>query len=85
MANQLLTAAMEDLMTWKPISSAPRDGTVILGYSDYVTDECDGVVMWTARYDCVFECFRCVWDGEPLHDITHWRLPEPPKEADDAA
>jgi (p)ppGpp synthase/HD superfamily hydrolase len=25
MADQLLTAAMEDLMTWKPISSAPRD------------------------------------------------------------
>lgn len=24
MADQLLTAAMEDRMTWKPISSAPR-------------------------------------------------------------
>lgn len=27
MADQLITAAMEDRMTWKPISSAPRNGS----------------------------------------------------------
>lgn len=29
MADQMLTAAMEDRMTWKPISSAPRGATII--------------------------------------------------------
>jgi len=80
MADQLLTAAMEDRMTWKPISSAPRDGTDILIY-DAGTGSYEVSSYWTdtPRY------WDGNWgDGEYEHTPTHWMpLPEPPKETDD--
>lgn len=78
MADQLLTAAMEDRMTWKPISSAPKVKApmyvVIAVWESYTTDP------------------YCVWceDGKFVRwphkaPPTHWMpLPEPPKESPDA-
>jgi hypothetical protein len=74
-------------INWRPIKTAPRDGTVILIYNE---NWMDGTV------------FPAYWDDEPLdedfnwHGIdgshisieddapTHWRpLPPPPKEKTD--
>ncbi|NGM56529.1 hypothetical protein G5C63_19680 [Stenotrophomonas pavanii] len=69
MADQLLTAAMEDRMTWKPISSAPRDGgKQFLAYDSF------GFVAV-----CMFiDGALCVaWDGSPFTDAEIWHpIPE---------
>lgn len=82
MADQLLTAAMEDRMTWKPISSAPRDGTEIWAYNGEQGVmrwiEGDGWALWIWADDLLSEV-----DPDPRQP-THWMpLPEPPKEIDD--
>lgn len=61
---------------WRPIDTAPRDGSVFLLRSD------DGTVE-TARYYPEAECLCWSLDGEPIardrSDATHWMpLPEPP-------
>lgn len=88
MADQLLTAVMEDRMTWKPISSAPRDGTAILAcYAPhYVTNGFLPVaVQWRTYHPNARgnEEWRDS-SGAKVRAITHWMpLPEPPKETDD--
>lgn len=78
MADQLLTAAMEDRMTWKPISSAPRDGTDVLTYSAIGGYEISRYWRSAPGY------WRGNWgDGEYEHFPTHWMPLEPPKETDD--
>jgi len=66
---------MSDYPEWQPISSAPKDGTEILGY--------DGVTMENIKWR--LGLWVTSWghdeqyslDGEP----THWMpLPPPPKE-----
>ena len=60
---------------WRPIATAPKDGTAILGWW---AGECM-IVNW-----CVFiERWESSHDGEDLFlpDPTHWMpLPEGPKE-----
>lgn len=74
MADQLLTAAMEDRMTWKPISSAPR-GTLAL-FCDMSATE----VRNSFFVDWMVDGRFC---GNRHHTATHWMpLPEPPKEAE---
>lgn len=85
MADQLLTAAMEDRMTWKPISSAPRDGTSVIVYSKEVHDFDDptSVSHWSEFNNawCFSHYDRYLGPENP----THWMpLPEPPKETPDA-
>lgn len=89
MADQLLTAAMEDRMTWKPISSAPKCHD-ILAYGQYKpyhgSDEFVGwfitgwdpdVQQWLVLGHDDVGCFIYA-------NPTHWMpLPEPPKETDD--
>lgn len=66
-------------MTWKPISSAPRDETPILGYISSTWIE---GIFWNGSE------WSYLSDGditpEARHQPTHWMpLPEPPKEKDD--
>lgn len=84
MADQLLTAEMEDRMTWKPISSAPRDGTRYLATDgdDYWVENCpEGHEpgRWT------YHSGR--WRGAAMHffsPATHWQaITKLKKETDD--
>lgn len=60
---------------WRPIATAPKDGTPILGWW---VDECM-IVDW-----CVFvKRWRSTHDGEDMFEPepTHWMpLPDPPKD-----
>lgn len=63
-------------MDWKPIETAPKDGTRFLAYehqSDYNHYEC----WWQSDF-AEWEGWQNDWDSEPIP--THWMpLPEPPK------
>jgi len=55
---------------WKPISTAPKDGTEILGY--WARSKVYGLTEW--RGDGWID-----EEGDPVSDPTHWMpLPEPP-------
>lgn len=64
---------------WRPIETAPKDGTRLLGYypqnEDYIRV---GVIQWMKPrgYD-----YHWTWDGSWMpDDPTHWQpLPEPPQ------
>lgn len=82
MADQLLTTAQEDRMTWKPISSAPRDGTpIILYHPEWQVKRLQG------GWDAHEEAWRVHGWGCPATQPDLWHpmppLPEPPKETDD--
>lgn len=67
---------MED--EWRPIESAPKDGTVILAI---VPNPAGGFWWMLAEWDRHGrETWSCYWDGDPPRDQpTHWRsLPTPP-------
>lgn len=76
---------------WKPIETAPKDGTTILLWSEYMSEPCTGAwgtqshgrLGWNAKHDGM-------WVVESEHDLsgttykeiavaTHWcPLPAPP-------
>lgn len=67
---------------WRPIETAPKDGTRILSWSVGTTKHFAGyaVVAWSTR--------DCVWflddDGDrgDVIGLTHWHpLPPPPRDA----
>jgi hypothetical protein len=60
-------------LLWRPIETAPKDGTKVLVMSDGIE-----IVSWN-------ECLETWWDGEWSHGPTHWMpLPEPPADMNDA-
>ena len=68
-------------MEWKPIDSAPRDGTAFLGFlpqfGGYIADQRIQRCTWSGWgggvWDCQFE--------KGGRGPTHWMpLPEPPKQ-----
>ena len=69
-------AALElsDAAAWRPIDTAPRDGTLILVAVKHI--ECDVVSFWGAGW-------RETTNGLMLRDKpTHWQpLPAPPSDA----
>lgn len=70
---------------WRPISSAPKDGTPILitRPTDFMLEEGWHVVRWGGAYDDI-DCVWLVEDGKHQHalrgpDPSHWQpLPSPP-------
>lgn len=69
---------------WKPIETAPRDGSSVLLLSDYVFVEDGPNAIWMGYWpvnDKKQWCFLSSWDCEPLTEATHWMpLPEPPSD-----
>lgn len=54
---------------WKPIQSAPKDGTRILVKNSSISNSTPHIAAYT-YYD---NCFRDVWDTNlKLEDVTHW-------------
>ena len=61
-------------MNWKPIETAPDDGSSFLAC-------CDGEYITVCRYDWLDEgeVIVCAWDMSRYGKATHWMpLPEPP-------
>ncbi|WP_427916320.1 DUF551 domain-containing protein [Stenotrophomonas maltophilia] len=66
-------------MTWKPISSAPRDGTEVLLWDG----SGQAVCHWDGKHWALIYTGWHAVDSQ-FDDPTHWMpLPEPPKETDD--
>lgn len=83
MADQLLTAAMEGRMTWKPISSAPRDGTWIIlgrvGHAEILFG------YWHRLFNQWWGQGGTDKTWKKWQEASNWMpLPEPPKASDDA-
>ena len=75
-------AELEAKLAWKPIETAPKDGTRILIYDpeDWSEDEPPTI------YVCFWKGYWCEAEGEQytLFKPTHWmELPEEPKETDE--
>ena len=63
---------------WKPIETAPRDGTSILVFTDRGVFEATFVSYWEFAVANYHGCLCCSGRGD---NPTHWMpLPEPPKE-----
>ena len=68
-------------MKWQPISSAPRDGTAILGYwtpatTGVIGESCYGLARWD---EGEFGWVDADDAGNSWSEPTHWmHLPEPP-------
>ncbi len=78
---------------WQPIETAPKDGIVILGWSEYMSEPAP--IRW-GRKSHGRTGWQAVWDGIQViatesdfgteyvdpEPITHWQpLPIPPKAA----
>ena len=60
-------------MEWQPSSTAPKDGTEVLGYVGSSYQGGVVVVHWD-KHDCAW----IDWDGD-FWEFTHWMpLPAPP-------
>lgn len=74
--------AQVKMIGWKPIATAPKDGTAFLGYVP-------GSRGYVARMDVqIFHWSGWgggVWEAQsgyrpPAHEVTHWMpLPDPPE------
>lgn len=58
---------------WKPIETAPKDGTEVLTYREA------GLIAVASFIMTPKGPFWCVSDGAEIINVTHWMpLPEPP-------
>jgi hypothetical protein len=65
-------------MKWQPIETAPKDGTVLLGYSKETEPEHYCFLYDTEQQDWVSDDVDGGWC---FVDPTHWiRIPKPPEE-----
>ena len=63
---------------WKPIESAPKDGTRVLSYREGYAESM--AVVWWNGTGCGAACWLPV-NGAVWHSPTHWQpLPAPPQE-----
>ena len=86
----LAVLSPDELRGWRPIETAPRDGTRLLLWMEPMNDArfrpTDGphtvIATWVVWSDAMKrEGMREGWSwyGSPLHYPTHWRpLPDPP-------
>lgn len=73
---------MTQVVHWQPFSTAPKDGTEILGYRDNGLDENNFLIM---AYDKTYNQWWANGEGHLDADEmpTHWMpLPAPPNKAD---
>lgn len=63
-----------DAQGWRPIETAPKDGSPVLLFS---TSEGQDVGSWEVTYDAGHEWMDA--QGYSIYDVTHWQpLPPPP-------
>lgn len=90
-ASQILALFEQEPMAWRPIESAPRDGTTVRLYSPYLYDEdfnpsgsCEAQwladagwqgAVWNSQFD--------KWDTVLIRHATQW-MPLPPKLTDES-
>lgn len=74
-------------MSWQPIETAPKDGTVILGWRYYAV-----AMKWTGHHGYPWEAIHldgvCELMGNGFvsddNALTHWMpLPDPPRSSDE--
>ena len=79
-------ARMADKRRWQPIETAPRDGSLMLGFMDYEKEEGDdyefySVIRWESGHGWVQETVYMDY-----FRATHWMpLPEPPEPSEEPA
>jgi hypothetical protein len=72
------------MSTWRPIETAPKDGTRILAYGVLGFDSTPSI--GTVEYNAFYGRWECRPNEASEYDpeactVTHWLpLPEPPKE-----
>lgn len=67
------------MFEWQPIETAPKDGTVILGYSSSIEWIVVYAKKWRWQYGKPDTIEWTISPGEMISDITHWQpLPKPP-------
>lgn len=69
-------------MTWRPMATAPKDGTWILVWTHHGGQEKRAVVLhWSDVWSGNDGDFRWSDDEYAVGGVTHWMpLPEPPSE-----
>lgn len=73
-------ARLREAQGWRPIETAPRDGTRIMAYEPSA-DSKNHEIWWEDDCGGPFQGWTDDWDTEP--EPTHWMpLPEPPQETD---
>ncbi len=68
---------------WRPIETAPKDGTRIIIFGSVTDMEPEPRMGWWGDYDAAGELGEPLWvddDGSEIEGATHWMpLPSPPE------
>lgn len=69
---------VEEALDWRPIETAPRDGTEFLGYhlsTDYYTGDWSSIVEYSGDPEWPWEDYEGI---HPVGFLTHWKPINPP-------